>query len=242
MRQTIGFFIVVMLLGCSNRQSNDKHLHSSSEQADTIGNSFQTVLAISQLTDDPLGIGLIRITYPENEMAFYTDTIDKKIQHEIVFSENETQYTIIKKHSFIQPVQLIVCDSEENIKYYEIICLEETKNWFRVRTNLDSDNSYWVKKYPFLTLLKWEEYLKGILCVKRINNEDKIFRSHDNSSGIIEFKTEFECFRVLEINGQWMRVGYYSDINEGYIGGEIIDLGWIKWRNDNFLLINYYDH
>jgi hypothetical protein len=125
--------------------------------------------------------------------------------------------------------------------------LDKKNNWVYVNIHYGSLEKYWVKMRSYMTFYTWNDYLKNMLCITRINFTDKIYKTNDIKSDTINFK-KYECFRVLGMTGNWMKIGYYRDStdkydgNTTYIGGPIIDLGWIIWRNSNLLLIKYYDN
>jgi hypothetical protein len=203
-------------------------------------------IALSQ-SDDKLGIGVIRLLYPSNALVFYKDTLTRIVEKKIPFSKSESNYKTLELNSWFSPIQSIAFDEWENIIDFDIICIENNNKWYHVLIDSDKDENYWLQWDSSMTFTLWSDLLKNMLCITRKDSTEKIYKTNDLKADTIVFK-KYECFRAIEINGYWMKIGYYKDStdkyegNSIYIGGDLIELGWIIWRDDNSILINYYDN
>jgi hypothetical protein len=203
-------------------------------------------IAFSQ-SDNMLGIGVIRLSNPTGTLKFYGDTTKNIENKQIPFSKSESNLKTIESNNFLTPIQPMEFDGDGNLLNLDLICLDKKNNWYYVNIHYGSVEKYWVKIDSSLTFSTWDDYLKSMLCITRKKITDKIYKTTDLKSDTIDFK-KYECFRVLEISGNWMKIGYYQDSTDKYngdtiyIGGPIIDLGWIIWRDSNSLLINYYEN
>jgi hypothetical protein len=203
-------------------------------------------IAYSQ-SDNMLGTGVIRFSNPTDTLNFYGDTINSIIKKQIPFSKRESNFKTLESNNFLTPVQSMEFDGDGNLLNLDLICLDKKNKWCYVNIHYGSEEKYWIKIDNSLTFNTWDDYLKSMLCITRRKATDKIYKTNDLKSDTIDFK-KYECFRVLEISGYWLKIGYYQDSTDKYngdtvyIGGPIIDLGWIIWRDSNSLLINYYDN
>jgi hypothetical protein len=201
------------------------------------------IIGYSQ-TDDKLGIGVLKLSYPSNELNFYNDTINLNNFRQIPFSKSETNIKIFDKIDWLLPVQFFVTDEFGSITNFEILCLEKRNTWYRVSGNTDSNKIYWLKNDSLLSFYTWNDLLNEMFCIRRVDSTDKIYKLNSLQSDTIPYFKD-ECFRVLEINGYWMKIGCYPEYDNSKDASNqpgIIDLGWILWRNENSLLIQYYDN
>lgn len=195
-------------------------------------------------TDDKLGIGVLKLTYPSNELNFYDDTINLNNYKLIPFSKSKSNLEIYNKIDWLLPVQFMVTDEFGNITNFEILCLEKRNNWFRVSGNTEGHKIYWLKNDSSLSFDTWIDLLNHMYCISRVDSTDKIYKQNSLGSDTIAYFKD-ECFRVLEINGYWMKIGCYPEYDYSKDASnqpDIIDLGWILWRDENSLLIKYYDN
>ncbi len=112
--------------------------------------------------------------------------------------------------------------------------------WFKVFVNNEKGTTLWTLTDPVKKFVKWQTFLvKETTAINKhpeFNIEIKVSPS-ENSSSIKKIE-KTDCFEALEIKGDWLRIRTNStlDCNESK---KTIKSGWIRWRQNNRLTINY---
>jgi len=199
---------------------------------------FTPTILLSQA--NKLGIGVVHFGSPTGTLVFYRDTLKKVIIHSIEFSERGNHYGILEKNEWLNPVQSVYFVGGGYLVNLDITCLKASGNWFKVLCNPTTNESYRIYQNNQMSFAAWNEFLMSKVGVRRKDKRSKIYKVDNINSDTVSLKA-FELLRVLEVKGYWMKVGIHKISTETIIDGEVIPLGWIKWRNDNSLLIHYFD-
>ncbi|MCK4979581.1 MAG: hypothetical protein KAS62_04250, partial [Candidatus Delongbacteria bacterium] len=120
-------------------------------------------------------------------------------------------------------------------------CVEEKDNWLEVIVNNENGKTYWLKKTDLTIFYSWENYLKEMFGIERIPDQpQKIRTSPNDDSEEIDYEGQ-DCFVVRSMKGDWIEIttpGYCDKIFTDF--KTPIKTGWIRWREGNKLLINYF--
>lgn len=149
----------------------------------------------------------------------------------------------------------MVFDPEYGLMHFA--CTGETENAYRVLINR-SETKYLPKKQ--IQFETWEQYLLHSFGVRRktavTEEEDKPLTdlriTPSDTAAILPLPAGHEMFCAMQVQGDWLQVKYdcfYNDEDSKYEGQPchtFIDkcdnaqTGWIRWRQDNKLLIDIF--
>lgn len=98
--------------------------------------------------------------------------------------------------------------------------------------------AFWIKRSKILSFLNWEDFLRGVLFVGRLTNQE-IKLEPDLNSKSFEFIGD-DCFHVKNMLDNWIKI-----TTEGLCEDEELTMGrlksdWIKWKDKDTLLIDYF--
>jgi hypothetical protein len=138
--------------------------------------------------------------------------------------------------------------SQKNWFSPEVLWLDYSPLVFRLKASNDkfaqvivnnaTGKSYWIKTNKSMTSLTWQAFLQDKFGVSRINaSKQKIKKLPSANSADLNYKGK-DCFQVKSMKGDWIEIftADYCDTDNK----TKIKSGWIKWRNNNKLLIEYF--
>lgn len=112
--------------------------------------------------------------------------------------------------------------------------------WYRVYIDNNKGTTLWTKTDPTKKFVKWQTFLvnETTFIDKNPDFNIEIKNSPSDDSPTIKMIEKTDCFEAIEIKGDWLRVRTNTiiDCNESK---KTIKSGWIKWRKNNRLTINY---
>ena len=199
-------------------------------------------LTTNLLAQKDLGLGLVSINFDDKTtLHFYSTPTDKEPKRIIQFFNDKTinSWNIrdLNKHkSWLKPEVLW-------LDYSSLVfrCLTVKDNWLKVMVNNQTGETLWLKKSNLTTFKDWENYLKEMFGVARLPNQQQKIRSlpTDNSKEII-YQGQ-DCFQVKSMKGDWIEIFTADYCDESYTDSKTkIKSGWIKWKQINKLLIDYF--
>jgi hypothetical protein len=159
------------------------------------------------------------------------------------------------------PVKTIEFFNDQSINSWNIKNLKIQKEWFtpevlwldysplvfrvKSKTNLGiqiivnnkTSQTYWVKWNKSMTFLTWETFLKNMFSVARLNaSNQKIRKLPFENAEQINYKGK-DCFQVKSMKGDWIEIFTADNCDESKAK---LKTGWLKWRQGNKLLIEYF--
>jgi hypothetical protein len=189
-----------------------------------------------------LGIGLVSIDFDDKTvLEFYSDTLESKPVKVVEFFDDKTINSwnikdLDKQKEWLKPEVLWL-----DYSVFTFRCLTRTDNWFQIIVNNENGKNYWLKKTDQIKFKNWEEYLKDMFGVERLSNFPQQIRTEPtNNSPEIQYQGT-DCFVVKSMKGDWIEITtpYYCD--ENLTDSKTpIKSGWIKWRQGNKFIINYF--
>jgi hypothetical protein len=115
-------------------------------------------------------------------------------------------------------------------------CKNRVNGWLEVIVNNNTGLSYWLKETEVNKYIDWGTYFQRIYCIKKsINNP--IFDNPSESANKVSFEGK-DCFKVNSMKDEWIEVNL-TDENTKSSSQAAIKTGWIRWRNNNDVLIKY---
>lgn len=116
-------------------------------------------------------------------------------------------------------------------------CLEKSAGWFKVVTNNRTGATAYLHASDNMTYNTWLQEMETAKHVTRVKKETNPICKSPNNSLTYPWDAKYpDCFRPTVLLGQWMKVETRSDCADGTTK---IKEGWIRWRDDDNLLINY---
>ena len=186
-----------------------------------------------------LGLGIVTVNIDAlPKISFYSDTVSKIPVKSISVIKDKNQELVIKNIK-----QNAWLKSEGRALDYNIFifrCTKKRGNWCEVYVNNTNRTKYWIKLNKNLSYLNWSKYLdtQTTWVGKRDEYSLEVKQSPNESSKRIKMMEKDDCFVVLEVKGDWMKVKTNDVLNCS--GAKYpVKSGWIRWRKNNRLLIEY---
>ena len=187
-----------------------------------------------------VGQGIIKIDFEKlPTIHFFADTLKSSPTRTISVTKDKDGEFAIRNNevvsSWFKPEGLWLDYSIFVIRVDTIV-----GKWFRVFINNDKGTTLWTKADPTKKFVRWQTFLvqETTAIDKNPDFSMEIKSSPSDSSTTIKRIEKTDCFEALEIKGDWMRVRTNTklDCNESK---RVIKSGWIKWRQNNRLTLNY---
>jgi hypothetical protein len=196
-------------------------------------------LSLFGQTNLPIGQGVIKIDYTKlPTLRFFADTSQTNPTKTIVISKDEEGEFIIKNS---KQVDTWFMPEQISLEYDIFIIRVDTiiGKWYKVVTNTENAVTLWTKVEPVKKFVKWSTFLlkETTAIEKGFANLDIKTAPFDTAKTIKKIETK-DCFEVIEIKGDWMRVKTNTklDCNES---NKPVKSGWLKWRDKNRLTISF---
>ncbi len=111
--------------------------------------------------------------------------------------------------------------------------------WYKVITNTEKATVLWTKVEPFKKFVKWPTFLlkETTAIEKGFTNLDIKTGPSEASKTIKKIETK-DCFEVLEVKGNWMRIRTNTNLDCNQ-SSRPVKSGWLKWRDRNRLTISF---
>lgn len=108
-----------------------------------------------------------------------------------------------------------------------------SNGWLEVVVNKQTTLSYWILRDD-AEFIAWSDFLLDIFSVELINPKTNplLFKPHKDASIVATTPPRFDL-KPLAIQDDWMMVSTNG------LAGRIVPTAWIRWRNNDSLLIRY---
>ncbi len=235
--------ILIVLVSCKQTVEKEKIKSINSittENKEVRRKDFITVKLDLAQTD--LGLGLVSINFDDKTVLhFFSSPNDKEPKRTIQFFNDQTINSwnicnLDKQKEWLKPEVLWLDYSS-----FVFRCLKVKDNWLKIMVNNENGETLWLKKSELTIVQDWENYLKEMFGVERLADQQQKIRSLpiDNSEEIIYQGND--CFQVKSMKGDWIEIFTADYCDESYTNSKTkIKSGWIKWRQGNKLLIDYF--
>lgn len=202
--------------------------------------SIIILLTTNLWSQTDLGIGLVSINFDDKTILhFYSNPDVRQPTKTIEFFEDKSINgwnirALEQQKKWLNPEVLWLDYSS-----FVFRCLAVKDNWFKVIVNNEDGSALWLKKNEQTTFLSWETYLVKMFGVERLDDHpQKIRASPKDNSKEIKYQGR-DCFQVKSMKGAWIEI-FTADSCDEPDKNPKIKSGWIKWRQGNKLLIDYF--
>lgn len=232
--------ILSVLISCNQtvNKENNKSIDSV-----TTNNSLITDKDLNsaklELVNTELGLGLVSINFDDKTILhFFSSPYEKEPIRTIQFFNdltiNSWNIRNLEEHRKWLKPELLWLDYSS----FVFRCLTVQENWLKVIVNNETGETLWLKKSELTTFKDWESYLKEMFGVKRLHDQPQKIRvlPADNSQEIIYQRQD--CFQVKAMKEDWIEIVTAEYCDES--NNMKIKSGWIRWRQGNSLLIDYF--
>jgi len=180
-----------------------------------------------------IGIGIVSINFDENTKIEFYENIDlkKKLKTVEFFNDESINSWNIKNlenhKNWLQPESMWL-----DYGLFKFRC--KTKKKDRYEVYVSGSQTMWIKVKNYTDYFSWEDYLKNMFSIERSDKKTQFIYSRPFTKSA-KIKSENDCFEVKQMQNEWIKVE-----TAGHCESEKRISGWIKWRDGNRILINYY--
>ena len=201
---------------------------------------FISPIALLAQSNIELGIGIITVKNLDAlpTIKFYSDTTHKIPAKQISVLKDKQEELVLKNaklNAWLAPEGLW-------LDYYIFIfrCTKKRGKWCEVYVNNDRKIKYWIELHPGLQYQNWRTFLltQSTSVVKRDEYNLEVKESPNDTSKRIKMMEKGDCFIILELKGDWIKVKT-NDVLECSESRHPVKSGWIRWKKNNRLLIEY---
>jgi hypothetical protein len=209
------------------------------------GSSQCILLAQNNTSKVPIGALEINIkTEDRDKIVYITGQVHLSMKTDTSKTYN---YDSFKSLTFDINDGLSICQEDQVLfnnvfgHHYvtDLICIEKTKNYYRVLVN-NSGLSYWLSKSDFLKFIDIQTYFKGYTI--SLKPKQNIFTKPNINSPTIPYTTNEDrvMFSLVQVKGDWMEIKSYEEENAQQ--SSKLKSGWIKWFINNKMTIDLLDN
>lgn len=119
-----------------------------------------------------IGIGVVDIEFDSSTVIhFYKTPADRTPSQTIQFFndkgiDNWNIKDLEKQSAWLKPETLWL-----DYHFFNFRCKAKKDQWLEVIVNNENGSSFWIKETESCTFLTWEEYLKKMFSIERIQNQ-----------------------------------------------------------------------
>ncbi len=125
---------------------------------------------------------------------------------------------------------------------FDFQCSNFDENWIQVVVNEETNLKYWMKNSSVLKYTKWEDFISKVISVRPLDEKNNPILTEPNIDAPKCFKQPTDCLMPVEVIGDWIKVIIEPPICDetGDLEEEDIFEGYIRWKKENRLLIDYF--
>lgn len=186
-----------------------------------------------------IGIGILSVDFSRPfTIDFYANRGDALPVHQVVVIQNRSKDFLLKDEKatlkWFQPEAFW-----PDYTIFDLRVLEHAGGWYKVVTNTTSRATMWIRERGIYTFHSWPEFLgQQVTTISIGNNPLPIKTSPDDSAKTLRSVSPSDCFEVLEVKGDWLRIRTHT-VLECSDHPHPVKIGWIRWRAHNRLQITY---
>jgi hypothetical protein len=185
------------------------------------------------------GIGILQVDFEKiSTLNFFEKITDLKPSKNItVFKVGEYDHDLKNRseaEKWFDPETLW-------FEYYifNLRVIDKNGKWLNVVVNNQTGETMWIKTVTGLNFVTWEKFLLNTTAISGNQNfVIEVKTKPNDESKTLRKLGQKECLESIEIKGDWMRVKT-NEILDCDDSGKIQEQGWIKWRQNNYLAIEY---
>jgi hypothetical protein len=192
-----------------------------------------------------LGIGKVKLEFQEHifnnkayQLDFYQDYTDSIAKQTLTLKWSDDNDGAVQA---INDTFLEIKDYFIEEPHYIIIfnCLRQVGDYYEIVTNEQTMETMWIKKSNLISYKSWGNFLKSTVCVSQIDIVSNPVRKKQDGLEIQVDDTE-PCWEVIDVKDNWLFIKYPSFYLDDSDSIQINFRGWIKWYEEDEIIINYY--
>ena len=184
-----------------------------------------------------LGQGIVEVDiYKTKEIKLFKNKGDELPEKTIRLVHRDSEIYIEEKDyaKWLKPESVWLDYSIFIFRYTNI-----EGNWIEVVVNNETMNKKWIQKSGTLNVKSWEKFLvENTTAIEPLIPTEIKAEPHADSKTIRK-STKEDCFEAVEVKGDWIRLRTNGTL-ECNEHPTPIKSGWIKWREANKLMINFF--
>lgn len=200
------------------------------------------LFSVKLFAQTEVGIGLVSINFDEQTVVhFYDNAQDQQPIRTLNFlddpSTNSWNIFDLDFHKTWLNPEIIWLDYAQ----FVFRCTSVSDNWLQVIINNETGEQLWIKRSESIEFETWESFLKGMFMITRLETNSQAIRVLPSGNAEEIIYTSNDCFQVKSMKGDWIEIFNSENCDDDEVNSkEKISSGWIKWRDQNNLLIIYY--
>ncbi|MDB5012478.1 MAG: hypothetical protein JWQ25_680 [Daejeonella sp.] len=186
-----------------------------------------------------LGVGVLEVNIDAlPTLSFFSDTLTAKPTKRVTIVKNaNNEFSLNSKvsNSWLAPEGLWL-----DYSIFTFRCSRKLGNWCEVYVNNANHAKFWIKLNRNLLYHNWTKYLatQATWIGKRAEYSVSVKAFPTENSKTIKMMEKDDCFVVLQVKGDWMKI-QTSEVLDCSSSKFPVRSGWIRWRNNNKLLVEY---
>ena len=160
---------------------------------------------------------------PAQTLRFYED---KELKMDSFKVEGEKSYNLLNP-------------AMHKLDYYifDLAVKSRLNNWLEVVVDNKTNETLWLQENKNVKFKDWLQDMKTSFAIGRLNKESNPLLTKPNATAEKAVYNGDESFDVIEMKGDWIKVNSKNLPSETTKKSVI---GWIRWRENNCLLIEMY--
>ncbi|MBK6731468.1 MAG: hypothetical protein IPG60_11080 [Bacteroidetes bacterium] len=226
---------ISILITLQTLLSNSDYSKACTHDEMNTNNTFHFLMNDEPENSTTYGLGMVSFDYTTHPtIYFYTYNIksesylDLQPYDSIVFNNipyNESE--IISAPPYLMPAHMKM---DYGLLLFKIISI--TKNFIEIEVNASLEQTAWVSR-EVCNIMLWPEFMLNVYSVEIMDTIQNPLRVVPFSHGSQLMYHAYSILQPVQIKGDWMQVILYDgNLNK-------LDEGWIRWRENNKLLVNY---
>ena len=190
---------------------------------------------------DVIPIGMVSVKVEIGvKLRFYNSPFENMPSKSVEMIFDSSTHSIAIKDRHLSVDWLLPEDLSLDHAVFYLSCLDQKVGWLQVVVNEQTGKMLWLKEDDNLHYLTWADFFKEMSAIDRADpTANPIYTKPDTLSKQIPY-TGNDFFAVRQIHGDWMEI-YSPAMADSTVGVyHRISSGWIRWRDDDKLLIGYY--
>jgi len=186
---------------------------------------------------------MLVFVYSKNAVLnFYSNPADStpSINIPIIEDADNKQLNLKLSNEQIQWFKPETFWDEEQVLHF--VCTSKKGNWYKVVVNSAQKKEFWIPSSTNTHFFKWKNYLSNTALVE-------VKDTVKNAAHLLPTKLSpklksrpYKCLRILKIRGKWAKLEFDQRTCANYNRNSFIapKTAWVKWRNKENFLINYF--
>nr|AIA17363.1 hypothetical protein [uncultured bacterium] len=187
-----------------------------------------------------LGIGVVKVEFDDKTVIHFYESPKSNSPTRTIRFFNDTSinsWNIVN----LDGVQEWFRPESLWLDYHSFVMRVRSKRpgWIQVIVDNTTGKSFWVKSGRIMKFVTWDGFLKNMFSIERAKKFPQAIRAQPQvSSPAVKFRGK-DCFNIITMRGDWIHVRQANHCERSQRDKNFRS-GWIRWRWDNKLRIDYF--